>query len=99
MIKEIKENLSNLLGESTSYGLPRIFKTNKVILKIFWLIYFLIGGIATVVFVLNVIMSYLEYEIISRIQTISEQSMPFSAISICPTISNSFNNKSNIRKM
>lgn len=94
MIKEIKENLSDLLGESTSYGLPRIFKTNKVILKIFWLTYFLIGGIATVVFVLNVIMSYLEYEIISRIQTISEQSMSFPAISICPTNSNSFNNKS-----
>jgi len=95
MIKEImQKNLSDLLGESTSYGLPRIFKTKTNIMKIFWLIYFLIGGIATVVFVLDVVMSYLEYEIISRVQSISEQSMPFPAISICPTNSNSFKNKS-----
>ena len=85
MKKEIKSNLSELLGESTSYGLPRIFKSKKTILKIFWFIYFLIGSISTVYFLKYAVNDYLEYEIVSRIQYVSEQSMPFPAITICPT--------------
>jgi hypothetical protein len=93
-MKTIAANLAKLLSESTSYGLPRIFKSKRIILKIFWLVYFLIGSIATIWFILDTINNYLEYDVVSRIRIISETSMPFPAISICPKVRDAFNHKS-----
>jgi hypothetical protein len=85
-----------LLGESTSYGFPKVIKSKIIILKIIWSIYFLIGSIVTVWFLLSSIMNYLDYEIVSRIQTLSEKSMLFPSISIFPhsSFKDSFTNRS-----
>jgi len=94
MIENIKTNLAELLTQSTSYGLSSIFKSNKIILKSFWFIYFLIGSVTAVFFLSLGVKNYFEYDVVSRIETSSENSMSFPAVTICPTSYNAFNKKS-----
>ena len=80
----MKKNIAFLLSESTAYGLPRIFKTERLHLKIFWLIFFILGSLASGWYIWDAVMSYLDYEIITKIESVYEQPMPFPTVSICP---------------
>ena len=39
-----KESLVKMCSESTSHGLPNMFRTENLIIRIFWLILFLCGS-------------------------------------------------------
>ena len=83
MKQEIKNNLSEILGESTAYGLPKIFKSKRIFLKIFWLAFFLMGSIASIYYIVQSINSYLLYEVIPKIEIINENPMQFPTITFC----------------
>ena len=88
--QEIKTNLSEILAESTAYGIPRIFKSKRSFLKLFWLSFFLIGSIASIYFTVKSIINYLEYEVIPKIEIINLYQIQFPIITFC---SNGFTNK------
>jgi hypothetical protein len=83
-LKQIKRNLAELLSNSTAYGVPKIFKSKRVFFRIFWLAFFLIGFTVSVYFIYDAINNYLEYEVITKIESKYEQPMPFPTISFCP---------------
>jgi len=89
MLPEIEANLAEILGESTAYGLPKLFKSKRFFFKIFWLAYFLTGCIASIYFTVDLLNSYLEYEVIQKTEIITENEMTFPTITLC---SDSFNN-------
>jgi len=93
-LQRLKNNLSELLSESTAYGLPKIFKSKRMFFKIFWLIYFLLGTIFCIYFTRKTIDNYYQYEVVSQRATIFPISMPFPAISICSMTFTDFTNKS-----
>jgi len=90
LVEEIKINLSKILAESTAYGLPRIFKSKRSFLKLFWLTFFLLGSIASVYFTAKSINNYLEYEVIPKLEIINLNQIQFPTITLC---SNGFVNK------
>jgi hypothetical protein len=90
VIEKIKINLSEILAESTAYGLPRIFKSKRNFLKLFWLAFFLLGSIFSVYFSVKAINNYLEYEVIPKIEIINLYQIQFPIITFC---SNGFTNK------
>ena len=91
--QKIKESFSELLISSTAYGVPKIVLSKRFSLKIFWVIFFLLGSIASIYFICDAVNSYLDYEVITRIQSKYLQPMPFPAVSFCPSKANSFNDK------
>ena len=90
----IKNNLSEILAESTAYGLPKIFKSKRLFLKLFWLVFFILGSIASIYFTIQSANNYLKYEVIPQISKISQDPMPFPTITFCPPIPTLFENKS-----
>ncbi len=94
LVEEIKINLSEILAESTAYGLPRIFKSKRNFLKLFWLVFFLLGSIVSVYFTVKAINNYLEYEVIPKIEIINLYQIQFPTITFC---SNGFKNKNKLK--
>jgi len=88
LTKEIKSNLSEILSESTAYGLPKIFKSKRIFFKLFWLAVIIAGSILTIYFTNESISNYLKYEKISKIEIIKEKQIQFPTITFC---SKSFN--------
>ena len=84
MLKAISHNFSELLSESTAYGLPRIFRSKRFLLKIYWLLFFLMGSLASIMFVLSSLKNYYDFEVITKIESVYEQPMPFPTVSFCP---------------
>ena len=80
---EIKTNLSEILGESTAYGLSKIFKSKRLFFKIFWLAFILFGSIASIYFIFNAIQNYFKYEVIPKIEIIHENTISLPTITFC----------------
>jgi hypothetical protein len=83
LLKEIKTNLSKILGESTAYGLPKVFKSKRIFFKLYWLAFILFGSIASIYFIVDSIQNYLKYEIIPKTKIIHESQMTFPTITFC----------------
>ncbi len=81
--EKIKTNLSEILAESTAFGIPRIFKSKRNFFKIFWLAFFLIGSVASIYFTVKSINNYLEYEVIPKMEIINLNQIQFPAITFC----------------
>ena len=90
ILQEIKTNLSELLGESTSYGLPKVFKSKRIFFKLFWLAFMLVGGILSIYFTVESFNNYFKYEKILKTEIINENPMIFPTITFCSS-SNQFN--------
>ena len=75
--------VNEVAQNSTSHGIPNVFRTNLTILKIVWFVFFMIscGGCAYLLY--RSITSFLLYEVVTTIKVINEMPMPFPAISIC----------------
>ncbi len=89
--EKIKQKTIQLLLVSTTHGLPNAFKTNRIIFKIMWISFFVISTFFGVNTVIDIIKTYLNYEIVTKIDVITEIPTDFPAI----TIINQRNKKSN----
>ena len=79
----IRKIISAGLKSSTAHGIPNIVKNKHTIIKLIWIICLLIstsiGGYLT----FKMVLSYLNYEVVSNIQLVSEERSEFPTISIC----------------
>ena len=91
LFQEIKTNLSYILGESTAYGVPKIFKSKRNFFKIFWFIFVIFGCISSIYIIYNSINNYLKHEVIPQFEFINENPMQFPTLTFC---SNYFQRKS-----
>ena len=83
----------DLLSESTVYGLSQFFLRKQIFFKLFWLVFLLTGSIVSVYFIWDSINAYLDYEVITKIESKYEQPMLFPTISFCPYSMNYFDTK------
>jgi len=93
-LKIITENLSDMLSQSTVYGLPKVFNSKRIFFKIFWIIYFIGASIFTISQVSSAINRYYDHEVLTQIKSIYQQPMDFPTISFCPIKPFAFENKS-----
>ena len=91
-LKILKQNLIKQLTDSSVYGLSKIIQSTNLFYKIFWSLFILFGSIATVYYVIDAVSDFLEYQVVTKIVSIYEHSMPFPTVSFCPSTANFFDN-------
>ena len=86
----IKLYILEAITSSTIHGIDKIFKPRRTFLKIFWLIFFIVSTAACAYFIANSIMTYLRFEVVTKVQVIYEVPQLFPTVAICS--SNIINN-------
>lgn len=94
--KSVKTDLIKVLkkyvSESYVHGLPRVFKSEKnLLVKSLWLTFILVNFGVCCFYVYSNILEFLNYEVITKIETISEVPKIFPKTTICnnnPFVSN-----------
>ena len=81
----IQNKLVQLIENSTSHGLPNIMRTNRISIKILWIIFLLIAIGACSYMIAKTISEYLQYEVIAYSEVITELSSEFPAVTLCAT--------------
>ena len=92
VFEKIKLKSKELVMASTSHGLPSVFRTKRIFFKIMWICLFVISTLLGINTVIGTINTYLNYEIVTKIDVITEIPTDFPAI----TIINLRNRKNNI---
>jgi hypothetical protein len=69
----IQKCLQEMINNSTIHALPNINKTNRIIFKIMWFLFFLISFGFNLKLIIDSINNYLLYETITEISIYSEQ--------------------------
>ena len=75
--------LKILVSDSTTFGLPNIVKREGIFSKIFWLIFVLLGTIASIFFTIETLNDYFEYETITKIEYKYQHPLRFPTFTIC----------------
>ena len=93
---KIKSSIKELALVSTTHGLPNIFRTERLFLKLMWFLFLLICSSFGIHFMITAVFNYLNYDVVVQIKQIKEIPIQF------PTISFSFQddfygNKSNLK--
>jgi len=91
-IGKITQKSKEIVMASTCHGLPNVLRTNRIFFKIMWSCLFIISTLIGINTVIGTINRYLNYEIVTNIDVITEIPTDFPAI----TIINLRNRKSNI---
>jgi hypothetical protein len=81
--EKMKEPFQKLIIESTSHGLPRIFKSKHWCTKIMWLFSFLASASYCAYIIKITISDYLEYDFITSIEEYTEIPSLFPSITFC----------------
>ncbi len=83
-----------LLESSSLPGLSILIKSKQIIVKIVWFIFIVFLMSLSIKCVIETIKTYYEYQVVTNINVISEQTLPFPTVSFCmnskikPNISN-----------
>ena len=93
MSHKLKETLAELLSISTIHGLPNVVKSKRIVHKIMWSFAFSVFLGACCYSIYECISSYLEYKVVTEIQTVYEQPAIFPTISFCSKYKTHLNNK------
>ncbi len=84
--KNFRKNLKTLLVDrallSTFHCYPKIFQTKNLYAKLIWSLLFILFNCLTFLFVKGVL-DFLEYDVVTKIRVISQQSITFPIVTIC----------------
>ena len=96
MNKRIKESSLEIIEHSSIHGLPNIISTKRTCNKIMWII-FVIGCSSFCIYsIINSIMSFLDYEVVTKIELIPENPTQFPTVTLCNL--NAKNSKYNLNE-
>ena len=70
--EKIKNNITELILSSTSHGLPSVFRTERIFFKIMWFIFFLISLSIGLWTIINSILDYTSYAVVTQTDIIYE---------------------------
>jgi len=62
------KKLTELFLYSITYGISNVFKRNHIFSKLFWLLFFILGVIASTYYTFVSIIEYLNYEVLTSIE-------------------------------
>ena len=81
--KYVKELLKELCEKTTAHGIPNIARANSKREVLLWLFFFCISSAICIYSIIGAIISYLEFEVITRIRLLSEVKSEFPTIAVC----------------
>ena len=83
MGKYVKELLKELCEKSTAHGIPNIARANSKKEILFWLFFFCISSAICIYTIIGAIISYFEFEVVTKIRVLSEVESEFPTITVC----------------
>lgn len=84
-MKRIKSVFLDWIKSFTAHGIPKIFKTNRTLTRILWIMFSLISTILCAIMLYESISSYYKRDVVTRIRQIYKTYMSFPTITICNT--------------
>ena len=79
----MEREVSALIETSTAYGLPNIFRSKRLFNKLFWLAFLLASVTAAVYYIVNDVVDFYNYEVVTSVKTEYDQPTEFPTISFC----------------
>jgi len=95
----IANKLKILVSDSTTFGLPNIVKRERIYNKIFWLIFVLLGTIASFFFTIETLNDYFEYETITKIEYKYQHPLRFPTFTICSDLDPYYFNRKKLKDL
>ena len=80
---EIKSYIIEAITSSTIHGIDKIYKPRRTFLKVLWIIFFIASTAACAFFIANSIMTYFQFEVVTKVQVIYEVPQLFPTVAIC----------------
>ena len=81
--KTIKKAFYNLVLSTTCHGIPDLFRTDRTLLKIIWIIFLIVSTGACGWMITKSVTDYFEYDVITKIKIIQENEMVLPAVTLC----------------
>jgi len=78
-----KKRINELLKGSTAHGIPNIMKSNSLIIKIMWAVFFIASTVAGSYYTIDSILDYLRFNTVTTIQILDEEKSEFPTVSFC----------------
>ena len=82
-LKEIRETTKETVENSSIHALPNIVRNKYIIIKIVWIVCFLISFGICCWFIIQSILDYLSYQVITNIKVNYENKIKFPIVTIC----------------
>ena len=83
LLKVVKKRCIEIIDDSTMHGLPNVFRSNHFIMKIFWLILFLLS-LALAIYLVSVsVKTFLNFDVTVSIAYEQETPIDFPAVTFC----------------
>jgi hypothetical protein len=81
--KKLKDIGRECALNSTSHSVPKIFRTDNLLIKAMWLLLTVVsvGGCSYIIFL--IFADYLSYDVVTKIRVVDEAEPPFPTITIC----------------
>lgn len=80
---KLKKALKKVLSSSSAHGIPNIIKAKHNIIRLAWIISFIFSLAVCIYFIATSIKSFLDFDVITKIEEISEQVTEFPTVSFC----------------
>lgn len=80
---QLKEPINEIISSSSIIGLPNLFKTKRTLFKLIWSISLVISACVCIYYQANLIIDYLDYEVVTTISQMYEPNMQFPTVTIC----------------
>lgn len=82
-METIKEKTVETLGNSSIHAIPNIIRTNSLIIKAMWTVFFILSTGLSCYSVVQNILDYLNYDVITKIRNFNDFPCEFPKITIC----------------
>ena len=83
MIQNLKASLKELVLNSTSHGIPQSIRTRHTCIRVMWLVLFVISTGLCSFLIVQSVLQYFEFEVITKVRVINEVESEFPRITIC----------------
>ena len=80
---DMRKKISIVFESFSGHGLPKIFSSEDIALRIFCALLYLTSFVVCSVFVTQNYLSYLDFEVVTNIEITKEEPMNFPAVTIC----------------
>lgn len=88
--RKLKTNLNSLIRDLTFQGVPNLLRTQRTCLKLMWIFFITASSLGCIYTITKSVTEYLNFEIVTKIKSYTENVVQFPVVLICDADSTSF---------
>ncbi len=82
-LKEIKSSIIDCLQSLTTHGIPNLFRSKSIFLKIIWFFLVIISFSASIYFIIQTLLEYTQFNVNTEVRLIDTDEIDFPSLVIC----------------